>query len=83
MTEVRGDKNSWQVGFGRMGEQEHIVAKCGSHTGHALNAVAFCDSRETAEVLVGALVILQHVHEHGIMGNTVRIRELLERAGLL
>lgn len=68
-----------------MGEQEHIVAKCGSHTGHVLNAVAFCDSRETAEVLVDALALLKEFHDHGYLtgGDHDKAKAILERAGLV
>lgn len=94
MTVVRGEHNSWQTGAS---PEATAIEMCGSYTGHAVRAVAFCDTPKTAKVLVEALALLKRMHDHWIdpskednLGRSGTINEdmlaagrLLERAGLV
>jgi hypothetical protein len=78
MSVIEGKHNSWRTG----GVNGHTVQKCGSHTGHAVHDVAFCDTAETANIFVDALQMLKQMHDLN-PERSAKIKALLDRAGLL
>lgn len=83
MTIVKGEKNEWQTGD--VNDGTHVIEKCGSHTGHTVRAVAFCNTAQTAGVLLDALRLLHSIHETGDLdADTLEdARNVLTVAGLL
>lgn len=72
--------NSWQIGD--INGQAHAIEKCGSHTGHTVRAVAFCDSAETATLLVDALALLTKMYQLN-PERAPSIKAILQRAGIV
>lgn len=80
MTQILGPQNILQTGT--VNGSPHAIEKIGSHTGHSVRAIAYCDSAETAEMFVEAIRMLRGMYEMNPR-NGERIKALLEKAGVL